>query len=210
MDLTVDRIYLFLTGSLPQADRLAVEAALARSPEAQATLARLSAARSTVVADAAWSVPSAAIERAKALGSRLERLRSPSLLDRLSSLVNAIVAELRFDSRLDGALVGLRGGTGFALSFRAGELEIDLECDSNDDETFAILGQVTASEGAEALPTHFEVHAESDDATQVVIAASGPIDRAGLFRCSLPAGRVLLRFVTPNGVTIDIPSVEIP
>lgn len=212
MDLTASHLFDFLTNALSPADRAATERALANSPAARETLARLATARATMQSDATWSVPANAVERAIALGRRLDERRQPSLLERLSASVQAIVAQIRFDTRLDGALVGLRGGTGFAVSYRAGTVDIDLECDSNDDETFAILGQLTDAEPSTAHVRFLrvDVHGQDANATETRVVATSAIDAAGLFRVSLRPGRYLLRFVPQSGSPVDLPCIEIP
>ncbi|MBL9150660.1 MAG: hypothetical protein JNM94_18390 [Phycisphaerae bacterium] len=206
MELTVEQLFDYLTGTLSPADRQAVEAALARSSNARAMLERLATTRSTVQADAAWSVPATALEHALALGTRIERRREPSFFERLSAAAKAIVADLTFDSRLEGALVGLRGGSGFALAYQAGEIEIDLECGTDDDETFAILGQLTVV-GTRAFP-QLEVYADRDSTEPVTRTA---IDATGMFRLAVRPGTYLFRFVAADGGTpVDVRGIDIP
>jgi hypothetical protein len=206
MELTVEQLFQYLTGSLSPADRLAIEAAAARSAEVRATLERLSTARATVQADASWSVPASALHQALDLGSRIERRREPTFFERLSAAAKAIVADLTFDSRLEGALVGLRGGNGFALAYRAGALEIDLECGTLDDETFAILGQLSGPQ-AQAFH-HLEAYVENDGAEPVTRAT---VDAAGMFRLALQPGSYLFRFLAVGDVQpVDVRGIDIP
>lgn len=211
MEPSTERILEYLTDALSPSDRAAVEAALAASPAARESLARLSAVRDTVRDDTTWSVPATAVSAAHRLGERLAARKTPSILQRLSDAVGALVAQLQFDSRMDGALVGLRGAAGFALSYACEGIDIDLECTPTDDpDQFALMGQVVST-GAGPF-VRVEPFLEGEDGTRLDPLAGGTIDPSGMFRLTLRPGRYLLRFHAANGdaKTVDVHGVELP
>lgn len=222
MNITLDHIVALALGRLNAADALAVRSAMARSAELRAAFDRFAFVAQTTQADAAEPVPASALRAAKELGRRLEANRSPSLLERIDDAVRSLVARLAFDSRLDGPIVGLRGGTGFVLSYEvdgpAGRTDIDLECipanpmdaDSAAD-LFDLVGMasgigsgVLTAERTDASDQRFETASDQRFETTV--------DQHGMFRIRLAAGTYRLH-LTPagaNAAPIELPTLDLP
>jgi len=95
--------------------------------------------------------------------------------------VDAELAELLADSQLDAeSLARSEGGGGRFLSFRAADLELDLEVQETD-QGVVVLGQLAPAASA-------EVEVQRDDRTTI---ASGSSDALGRFRLELAEqGRV--------------------
>ncbi len=204
MEPTSDTILGYLASTLEPAQRAAIEARLARDPAFAARVDRLRFAIDSVRSDARHPVPAAVIEAAKDLGRRLSAARAPSLFERLSAEVRALVLRLTYDSRLEGALAGLRGGSGFALTFDLDGVELEIECDALEADRFAFMGQISG-----IACTAVEAFLETEDAGRAARVAEAPVDRDGVFRLILASGRYLLRFHTPNG-PLDAGGIDVP
>lgn len=102
--------------------------------------------------------------------------------------IDAELAELTYDSAVDGDLVGVRGtGTARALTFEVGAVVIDLEV-SDRDTARDVLGQV----------------APANDVTLSLVRPTGTVDVAlddlGRFRLTgLPSGPARFVLVGPSG-----------
>jgi hypothetical protein len=179
-------------------------------PDGSRRRARLRRAVEAVRFDAADPVPESTLAAARALGASLaarvglvDRLRDAFAL--ASEAVEAIVASVRFDSRLEPALAGLRGGTGFALALAADGIEVDLECEPTEGGRFVVVGQASGAGPAVVGVEWFE---ESDDGLR-----PGPrsvVDADGMFRATLEPGRHLLRLVRDAAPPIDSPPIDLP
>ncbi|MDZ4830298.1 MAG: hypothetical protein SGJ09_08900 [Phycisphaerae bacterium] len=206
MPLTPDTLLRYLAGDLTAADRAATELALSESAGLRGTLARIERAVATVRDDSHWEVPSAAIANAKALGRRLESLRAKPLTERVSDAILDLVARLTFDSRTQGALAGLRGGSGVALAFTSSEAEIEIECDLDDSDRVRVLGQIRVIAGG-AFST-VQVYEADADAPAVT---TSPVSQDGMFRLSLRSGAFRLRFLRAAGEPpLDLPVIKLP
>ena len=113
--------------------------------------------------------------------------------------IDAELAELLADSALEtesAALTRSGGGSGRWLTFRAGELAIDVEVEA-DDATRTLLGQLAPP----ALSAIVEVHAADGS-----VSARVEADSLGRFRFALGAGGrvrlVVLRY-DPPGAPIE-------
>lgn len=182
----------------------------ADDPDGSRRRARLRRAVEAVRFDAADPVPESTLAAARALGASLaarvglvDRLRDAFAL--ASQAVEAIVASVRFDSRLEPALAGLRGGTGFALALAADGVEIDLECEPTEGGRFVVVGQAAGAGPAVVGVEWFE---ESDDGLR-----PGPrsvVDADGMFRTTLEPGRHLLRLLRDAAPPVDSPPIDLP
>jgi hypothetical protein len=219
MDTTLDQLAALATGRLPAAEAAATRAAMERSPELRQAFERFAFVGATMTGDRRDPVPTSAIAAAKDLGRRLEALRQPTLLERLDASVRAVMARLAFDSRMDGPIVGLRGGTGFVLTYEvetgAGRVDLDLEClplalthGAADADTFEVVGQATLAGAAFGADT-LEVHTVDETPTR---PSSVSIDAHGMFRLRLAAGsyRLILRRSNADGEPIELPTLELP
>lgn len=216
MDITLDHIVALALGRLSAGDAAATRAAVERSPDLQAALDRFQFVARTLGRDGLDPVPTAATDAAKQLGRRLDALRQPSAMERIEGAIRTILARLAFDSRLDGPIVGLRGGTGFVLSFEVdtddGRADIDLECLPTNDagtgliaagDAFDLVGQATGIDGG-------SLTAVADDGSGQRFETT--IDEHGMFRLRLAAGTYRVR-LTPSaaGATpIELPTLELP
>ena len=219
MDTTLDQLAALATGRLPAAEAAATRAAMERSPELRQAFERFAFVGATMTGDRRDPVPTSAIAAAKDLGRRLEALRQPTLLERLDASVRAVMARLAFDSRMDGPIVGLRGGTGFVLTYEVetgtGRVDLDLEClplalthGAADADTFEVVGQATLAGTAFGAGT-LEVHTVDETPTR---PSSVSIDAHGMFRLRLAAGsyRLILRRSNADGEPIELPTLELP
>jgi hypothetical protein len=214
MDFNLDHVLALAFGRLDATDSEAVRAAVRRSPELMAALERFELVAATAQADRLDPVPVSALSAATALGQRLESLRAPSFLDRATDAVRAVVAKLVFDSRLEGGLVGLRGGSGGSSGFvvnyelqptAAGStavMDIELECAPLSDDRFRIVGQVTASRGGIA-PSRITAYSDGNSADGI----ESPIDEHGMFHMTLGVGSFRMRIHT---TATDIEAIELP
>lgn len=182
----------------------------ADDPDGSRRRARLRRAVEAVRFDAADPVPESTLAAARALGASL--VARTGLVDRLrdafalaSEAVEAIVASVRFDSRLEPALAGLRGGSGFALALAADGVEIDLECEPTEGGRFIVVGQVSGPGPGAVGVEWFE---ESGDGLRPGPRSS--VDADGMFRTKLEPGRHLLRLVRAAAPPIDSPPVDLP
>lgn len=216
MDITLDHIVALACGRLPATEAAAVRAAIAQSAELRAAFDRLGFAARTIEADTRDPVPADATDAAKRLGRRLESLRAPSLAERIDGAIRSLVGRLVFDSRLDGPIVGLRGGTGFVVSYEvdgpAGRTDIDLECAPAGPTTataasaassFDLVGMATGIRGG-------TLNAVADDGTGQRFETV--IDEHGMFRMRLAAGTYRLRLTPSNASAepIELPTLELP
>lgn len=182
----------------------------ADDPDGSRRLQRLHRAVETVRSDARDPVPEAALAAARALGATLApqaggevRLRDAFAL--AADAVRAIVASVRFDSRLEPALAGLRGGRGFALALEADGVEIDLECEPAEGGRFVVVGQASCRGSAVDRVEWFEA---SGDGLRPGPASA--VDEDGMFRATLEPGRHLLRLVRSAAPPVDSPPIDLP
>jgi hypothetical protein len=222
MDVTLDHLLALAFGRLGPADSALVRATIEQSPELASAFARFTILAKTVQADLLDPIPPAAIQSAKDLGRRLEALRSPSMLERAGEAIRGLVARLVFDSRLDGPIVGLRGGTGFVLSYElesttAGgpATDLEIECSQRSDDIFQVVGQITRP-SAVAMATLNPwargrvIAQELGEANHSRFEAE--IDDHGMFRFTLAAGAYRLRLETPSahGPFVELAELELP
>ncbi len=213
MDITLDHIVALACGRLPATEAAAVRAAIAQSAELRAAFDRLGFAARTIEADTRDPVPADATDAAKRLGRRLESLRAPSLAERIDGAIRSLVGRLVFDSRLDGPIVGLRGGTGFVVSYEvdgpAGRTDIDLECAPAGPTaavtatSFDVVGMASGLRGG-------ILNAVADDGAGQRFETV--IDEHGMFRMRLAAGTYRLRLTPSNASAepIELPTLELP
>ena len=207
MSVTPETLLRFLANDQSAADRATTEQALADSEVLRQSLARIRQAVATVREDGSWFVPASAILAAKELGRRLESLRPSPFVERVAHAIDIIVARLTFDSRAEGALAGLRGGTGFALGFDCGEVDIDIECGLGDDERVRFAGQIHGPHDHGF--TTIGAFGPGQDSS---VVASANITADGMFRLELRPGTYRFRFepVATNHAAIELPPIEIP
>ncbi len=218
MNLSLDDIAALIAGSLPAHRAAAVREALAASPEARSIFQRLTVVAETIRADRGDPVPTTAIAAAKDLGSRLDRFRPASILDRVDAFVDsvraAITARLVFDSRAEGAIAGLRGGSGFAVAYAADGLDIDIEVSAAPDGTFDVLGQIATQAPDDAGMWRGGSVIARDATDPSTRVASATIDDDGMFRFRLASGghRFLLRFQSnnPTRTSVELDAFDVP
>jgi hypothetical protein len=203
MHPSFDDIAALILGRLEETRAEAVRAAIASSETATGIHRRLERAIATVQSDARDPVPASAIQAAIDLGSLLERHRRPSLAAQLEqALCEALGgaaawlrARLVFDSRLQGSLAGLRGGTGFALAYAADGVDIDLECLPLPDGNFELIGQLSEPSTGTGFARLSVASTTSDNASPTnTTAETIDIDGDRMFRLRIPAGTYDLRF----------------
>lgn len=209
---TPDLILGFLSGTLAPDEASALASSIAADPALHRRVERLRSAVEVLRADALDPVPGATFAAAISLGDRLPRALTigDQLLDvfaRASAAVRAVIAEVSFDSRVTGALAGLRGGSGFALALAAEGVEIDLECEPTEGSRILVVGQVTTSV---ARGPHRPHRIESLVAAEDGLRSAGrcDIDDEGMFRLSLEPGRHLLRFLPADGSPGGPPPID--
>jgi hypothetical protein len=222
MDTMLDQLAALAMNRLPAEQAAATRAAIERSPELRQAFERFTFVGRTITGDARDSVPAAALTAAKELGRRLDSLRQPSILERLDAGLRAVIARLAFDSRIDGPIVGLRGGTGFVLTYEvetsSGRVDVDLEClplgNAGEGDAFELVAQASAATGdfgagrVEVLPL-----GQSFDEAQMTpstSATSAPIDAHGMFRLRLAAGSYRLVLRRDQADAIELPQLDLP
>lgn len=204
MEPTPELLLGSIAGTLDAAQASALARLVSQDPELALRLTRLRVAVEATRDDAREAPPSAVIAAAKELGRRLESRRAPSLLEQFTRVLDAVIARPVFDSRLEGALAGLRGGSGFALAFAAEGAEIEIECGAIDGDRFGIMGQATG-----CAFTRVECFTERDGA--VVAVTDVAIDADGMFRLELPTDRYTFRFHRlGQDRPIDVIGVDVP
>ncbi len=108
--------------------------------------------------------------------------------------LDADLAELLADSALEADTALARGGEGRWLTFRADDLTIDVEIQSDGDAR-ALLGQLAPP------PAGATVEVQSTDGT---VVASAESDELGRFRLSLDAeGHVRLRVLREGAAPVE-------
>ncbi len=214
----LDQLAALAMNRLPAEQAAATRAAMERSPELRQAFERFAFVGRTITGDARDPVPAAALAAAKDLGRRLESLRQPSFLERLDAGLRAVIARLAFDSRIDGPIVGLRGGTGFVLTYEvetsSGRVDLDLEClplgTTADGDAFELVAQASAANGAFG-PGRVEVRLLGEAGSDVPSAAtSAPIDAHGMFRLRLAAGSYRLVLRRDHADAIELPQLDLP
>jgi anti-sigma factor ChrR (cupin superfamily) len=177
----------YAAGDLSGAEAAAVEEHLAGHPQAQATVQRYRAAREAIRRDDSVAPPADVVNRAKAI-FRERREARIGWIDRL----DALVATLVFDSRLQPAAVRYRPGDGeFQLAFEAGEADIDLQGVRQGNDRWTVRGQVTCD------------HRGSFPVVLCMAGAEGPVeqletDHRGLFETLIDAGSYDLILELPD------------
>ncbi|MDZ4756067.1 MAG: hypothetical protein SGJ11_16410 [Phycisphaerae bacterium] len=199
MDVSLDDIAALITGTLPAQREAAVRATVMASSDARGIFERLSLAATTLQDDGRDPVPAVVVAAARELSTRLDRYRTPSLLDQaaasLGAIAGAIRAHLVFDSRLQGSLAGLRGGTGFAVTYAIDGIDVDIECTTAGGDVFEVIGQLATADESSFGPgsvTFTETNGSDPRAITV------PIDSDSMFRARLTAGTYSVQFVSAN------------
>lgn len=215
MTITLDHILALAFDRLDDRQRPLVLAEIARSSELAAAYERFVVVAETARLDLGDPVPASAIDAAKGLGRRLDALRATGgLVERLGDALRGAIARLVFDSRLDGPMLGLRGGTGsaFVVQYQlpfadGGSAELEMECTPAGGDAFLLVGQIS---GAVARrPSRLVVRAaDRPDASE----SSAEIDAHGMVRMTLAAGAYHARLVfeSATDAAIELPLLEIP
>lgn len=180
--INYETLIAYAAGELPTEAVRQVEAYLARSPEAAATVKRIRVTIQTMHADDSVAPPPESLARAKAIFAAATESVGLSWLDRLGRLI----ADLVFDSRAQPAPAGVRGiADGFQLAYESPAAEVDLELlpDAADRPvSWTLLGQISLPTPAADLLVALVSHAD-----QLVLDQIEP-DRHGVFRLQLSPG----------------------
>jgi len=124
-------------------------------------------------------------------------------------MAGAIRARLVFDSRLQGSLAGLRGGTGFAVTYAIDGIDVDIECTTTGGDLFEVIGQLASADETSFGPGSVTFTDSNVSAPRTITV---PIDGDSMFRARLTAGTYTVHFVSgdskrPGFVAM---SLEIP
>ncbi len=208
--ITYETLIAYAAGELSAAELSAVEAHLAVDPRAEATVRMYRDAKAAAAIPPSAEPPPEVVARAKAI-FRPAAAEAPAWWQ----VVERIVAELVFDSRLQPALAGFRGHErGFQLSFESAPVSIDLQAEpidhpgifdaddlDEDSLTWSVMGQIESS----LLEPGCAVALVCPGA--VVATAQSRADRHGIFSMEAPAGRYDLHIRHAEG-NLVLPNID--
>jgi hypothetical protein len=192
----LEKLLAYAAGDLTAPEFEAIERILARDRTAREIVATYRSVIMTVASDQSAQPPAHALEAAKAIfDPNAIRRGARGGLDWTSSL-RQIVATLVFDSRVQPALAGYRGGSsGFELGFASDAGEIDLQAEPVRDERptpsgatrWRIIGQVSPNEetGDQPMPEVGVALVKRDEAKP---ARAIDADEHGVFTIQADAG----------------------
>lgn len=207
---TYEQLAAFAFGELGPRETAELEAAMAANPDAAGLARRLRTIRELAAADARAGRPSEeAIRRAKAIFEPAAKAnRIEAFVARALGAVDAVIAELAFDSRLQPLAVRDIAATGqFQLSYELENADLDLRIEqrsSHEDaasgERHRVTGQYSADDPTREA-TISVVRTDAEDGDAAVITKT-TCDARGCFTLELDRGSYVLLIKLPEGDVI--------